>query len=233
MQLFLTPYQQEKNLLIIREERVISQCIKVLRYTTWSEFLVQSTAWRKKVKLQRSEKNALHCNILESFEIPKPWPSLSMAIALPNKIDKVELIIQKLTEIWVDQIIFRPSARSQMREITHKKIARLESIITEAVEQSGGRYVPKLIIAPDLQTYTKDSRVIIFDIWECHQIWDLSLHDWTQATLWVVGPEWWLDVRDYQDFWKLYTRESLGVNILRMETAAIVAAWKLKNLSLL
>ena len=60
----------------------------------------------------------------------------SMIIAMPNKRDKVELIVQKLTECGLDQIIFWPSERSVLRERNSKKEERLQKIIKEAVEQS-------------------------------------------------------------------------------------------------
>jgi RsmE family RNA methyltransferase len=59
-----------------------------------------------------------------------------MIIAMPNKRDKIELIIQKLTECGLNQIIFWPSERSILREWNPKKEERLHKIIEEAVEQS-------------------------------------------------------------------------------------------------
>ena len=59
-----------------------------------------------------------------------------MIISMPNKRDKVELIVQKLTECGLDEILFWPSERSIIREWNPKKEERLYKIIKEAVEQS-------------------------------------------------------------------------------------------------
>lgn len=86
-----------------------------------------------------------------------------MIIAMPNKRDKVELIVQKLTECGLDQIVFRPSERSVIKEWNTKKEERLHKIITEATEQSRGRIVPELRFINDISPYLKGSQVIVFD----------------------------------------------------------------------
>lgn len=55
---------------------------------------------------------------------------------MPNKFEKAELIVQKATEIGVDEIIFRPARRSVIREFPEKKIMRLLVIAKEATEQA-------------------------------------------------------------------------------------------------
>ena len=87
----------------------------------------------------------------------------SMIIAMPNKRDKVELMVQKLTECGLDQIIFWPSERSVLRERNSKKEERLNKIIKEAVEQSWGRNIPELYFAQNITKYLQDTEVIIFD----------------------------------------------------------------------
>ena len=62
--------------------------------------------------------------------------SVTMCVALPNKMDKAELIVQKLSEIGIRRIVFRPAARSVLRELAPKKLERLDLIAREAVEQS-------------------------------------------------------------------------------------------------
>lgn len=59
-----------------------------------------------------------------------------MLVAMPNKRDKVELIVQKLTECGLDQIIFWPAERSIIKEWNSKKEERLRKIMKEALEQS-------------------------------------------------------------------------------------------------
>jgi RsmE family RNA methyltransferase len=55
---------------------------------------------------------------------------------MPNKREKAELIVQKLTEIGVKNIYFRVSEHSIIRQRNEKKAERLDKISHEAVEQS-------------------------------------------------------------------------------------------------
>ena len=59
-----------------------------------------------------------------------------MLIAMPNKREKSELIVQKLTEIGIQNIYFWPSERSVIRQWNEKKAERLDKISHEALEQS-------------------------------------------------------------------------------------------------
>lgn len=82
---------------------------------------------------------------------------------MPNKWEKAELIIQKLSEIGIDKIIFWPSERSVIKERNSKKEERLQKIIREAVEQSRGRKLPELQFTTDIETSIENAEVIIFD----------------------------------------------------------------------
>jgi RsmE family RNA methyltransferase len=87
----------------------------------------------------------------------------NMIVAMPNKWDKVELIIQKLTECSLDQIVFWPSERSIIRERNPKKEERLQKIIKEAVEQSRGRTVPELLFTTNPKALVGTNPLIIFN----------------------------------------------------------------------
>lgn len=63
---------------------------------------------------------------------------------MPNKREKAELIVQKLSEIGINEILFRPAERSVIKQRNEKKAERLRKIAKEAVEQSRGRQLPKI-----------------------------------------------------------------------------------------
>lgn len=67
-----------------------------------------------------------------------------MAIALPNRREKAELITQKLTEIGVSHIVFRPASRSVLKSTPDKKQNRIKQIALEASEQSFRTTLPTL-----------------------------------------------------------------------------------------
>ena len=59
-----------------------------------------------------------------------------LAVALPNKFEKIELIVQKCTEIGITDLILFPAKHSVLKEISESKMERLQKISLEAVEQS-------------------------------------------------------------------------------------------------
>jgi 16S rRNA (uracil1498-N3)-methyltransferase len=67
-----------------------------------------------------------------------------LVIAMANKRDKMELIVQKATECGIDQITIVPMQRSVITSSNANKWKRLEAIILEAVEQSRSVQVPVL-----------------------------------------------------------------------------------------
>jgi hypothetical protein len=69
-------------------------------------------------------------------------------------------------------------------------------------------------------------KFIVFDIENGD---DNKLDMCEQPILWVIWPEWWLTQNDYNEFPNWYVVKSLWDSVLRMETAAIVWWWLIKN----
>ena len=87
-----------------------------------------------------------------------------MAIAFPNKQEKLELIIQKLTEIGISHLYLWNAERSQIRTLNENKLKRIEKIVHEAVEQSRGWTIPKIEIIQDLKTLSDQWNFVVFDL---------------------------------------------------------------------
>lgn len=80
----------------------------------------------------------------------KPDPlKIVLVQALPNKLEKLEFILQKGVETGTDEFIFFPADRSQKLALLDKKIDRFQQIIVEAVEQSGRNRIPRISIFQD------------------------------------------------------------------------------------
>jgi len=89
---------------------------------------------------------------------------VTMLIAMPNKREKAELIVQKLSEIGVSEIVFRPAERSVLRAESRKnKAERLYKIAREATEQSWGVRVPRIVWCDDVRKVCEGKEVIVFD----------------------------------------------------------------------
>ena len=222
------------NLEVFPVPELISQLRKVLRIQKWDKICVQcsSKGWTTRFELSIlgwTDKN-LEAEIISSkvFELDKK--NVSMLIAMPNKREKAELIVQKLTEIWVQNIYFWVSEHSIIRQWNEKKAERLDKISREAVEQSRWIQLPEIKFVKnenELKDIIAWKSVIIANMnwlpyWEVVENSEKNL-------CWVIWPEWWFSEKDLNlfedakvvDLWK---------NVLRMETASIVLWWILKNI---
>ena len=153
-----------------------------------------------------------------------------MLIAMPNKREKAELIVQKLTEIWVENIYFWVSEHSIIRQWNEKKAERLDKISHEAVEQSWWIHLPEIKFLKsekELKDFVDWKNVIIANMnWLPY--WELTKIE-SNDLCGVIWPEWWFSKKDL----KLFNNAKivdLWENVLRMETASIVLGWLLKNM---
>lgn len=153
-----------------------------------------------------------------------------VCVALPNKMTKLELICQKLTEIGVWWIYFWQAERSQLRELSENKWKRIKKIMVEAAEQSFSWTISDvgLLDSKKLQTAFEWYQFLAADMWwTSHQSIKLD----NQPVALIIWPEWWLTERDYKQRW-IDENNIVGLwkGVLRMETAAIVWGWRIANL---
>lgn len=245
MQLFIVSENKlkiEGERIRIDDQRVVLQVSRVLRAKLWYICSVQMTSgettYRRRVCMDEIEKTHIAGKI-EQEESKNIALHTAFVVPLPNKREKLELVLQKLTEIGIDEIILRPAERSQlkMQVISSAKLERRHAIMLEAAEQSRRRSVPSLRTISSLQDMSASYILTVFDIpqqesedipeWE-HQpaALDMSSRD-NMLYCGLVWPEWWLSDKDYASLTIPYTLKSLGTTVLRMETAAIIWAWSI------
>lgn len=210
------------------------QISHVFRAKKGDSFIFFESEWDDKVYeiIDLSKKQI----ILKYKDIIKRAPAwkqkrIKILQAYPNKIQIAELIIQKIVELGIDEIVFFPSQHSQIHDISESKRTRLSSIAIEALEQSW-RNSPLEISydskGVDMLWNPDYINVVGFIGGESSieiPVWDETLSFW-------VWPEWWWSEPE-KDFFlqnkaKLW---SFNDNILRLETASIVGAGILKYLS--
>lgn len=228
MQLFITDFKQNWDKIIISNPEILEQTRKVLRMKIWDKFFVQKENKRYQLEISSWDKFSITGKILETILQTKDISNKNIwiVVAMPNKWSKAELIVQKLSEIWVDEIYFRPSERSVLKDWNNKKWERLQKISQEAVEQSRWWKLPKIEFVKNIFPVLQNKKIIVFDMVDQKVIPSCD----SQANIiWVVWPEWWFTQKDYENFWKNFDLISLGDTVLRMETASIVWAWSLRN----
>jgi 16S rRNA (uracil1498-N3)-methyltransferase len=151
----------------------------------------------------------------ELHVVERPKWALSIAFA-PVKGEKPELIVQKLTELGIDEIIpLAPTARSVVRWDTakaEKQTGRLQRVANEAAMQSRRVWLP--VVQPVTQLADLVLRTDVAFA-EPGGVEVSAVH----RTI-VVGPEGGFTPGELGDS---VGRVSLGESVLRAETAAIVA----------
>ena len=151
----------------------------------------------------------------ELYSVEPPKWSLCIAFA-PIKGEKPELIVQKLTELGIDEIIpLAPTSRSVVRwdaAKAEKQTGRLQRVANEASMQSRRVWLP--VVHPVTQLADLVSRAEVAFA-ELGGVEVTAVH----RTI-VVGPEGGFDPDELDGS---VSRVSLGESVLRAETAAIVA----------
>lgn len=177
--------------------------------------------------------HAIHAHIVESCASELATVRLSVIQGIP-RIPKADVITQKLTEIGVQSLIFVPTEHACHKdalERVSRRLPRLRKIAEAAAKQSIRCEIPDILIYPDLPEAIKalNPNVLLLVADEkasgkrlCTVLDDTK----TSRPITVfVGPE--------GGFSRNETRLlesagavsfSLGRNILRTETAALVAA---------
>ncbi len=151
----------------------------------------------------------------ELYSVEPPKWKLCIAFA-PVKGEKPELIVQKLTELGIDEIIpLAPTARSVVRwdaAKSEKQTDRLQRVANEASMQSRRVWLPMVHPVTQLADLVSRTEVAFA---EPGGIEVTAAH----RTI-VVGPEGGFTP---DELGSSVSRVSLGESVLRAETAAIVA----------
>jgi 16S rRNA (uracil1498-N3)-methyltransferase len=169
----------------------------------------------------------------------EPSVGLSLYIALTHR-EKFEWVLQKCTEIGVTRFVPLTCARSLVQSGIDfdRKMERWHKILREAAEQSGRAHIPSLLPVQRFDEAVKNAgnnHTVTLIAWEketgqlFHLMSEKILPDrqnlaFPRIAL-FIGPEGGFTEQEVETATRAgITPISLGSRILRMETAAIVAA---------
>lgn len=212
----------------INDKNFINQIVKVLRAKEWENFIFFDGKIQKDFiyKLEKIEKNKIFFTKIN--EIAKNSEinfELNLFASLPNKIEKIEFIVQKATEIGVSNFYFWKSERSQKIFLNENKIERIKKIILEAVEQSGRNKIPefKIFEKIDLEKIEWKNIFLHTKNENSKNLKDINFAEKINIFTW---PEWWFSVEEIEFFEeKNWERIYLWDRILRTETAGIATSF--------
>lgn len=152
--------------------------------------------------------------------LPAVAITLLQAVA---KGDRMDLVVQKTTELGVTRIVPVLAARSVARP---ERAARWQTIAREAARQSGRADVPEVAVPVPLETALATSAEVRFVLFEGERARSLrrELPGTAHSVALLVGPEGGFTPAEVESAEKHGFRPvGLGPRILRTETAAIVA----------
>ena len=139
--------------------------------------------------------------------------------------DKWDYVLQKVTELGVDQIIPVVTERTivKIKDNSDRKLERWQKIVLEAAEQSHRLTIPVVrepILMKQMESYKSEFNIVAYELQEDQLIQSLLPKDQSIAVF--IGPEGGFSVDEIDYLKKLnFHTCSLGKRILRAETAAI------------
>ena len=144
--------------------------------------------------------------------------------------EKLDLILQKCTELGASGVVTFEAARSVVKlrgERGAGRLERCERIVQEASRQSGRRTAPQVSIGGSLDSVLREARQEVkLLLWEGEETTRLrgvfAAHPAPESVGVVVGPEGGLSAQEVeQAIGHGFTPVSLGRRILRTETAGL------------
>ena len=204
--------------------------VSVLRLKAGDEIFLMDgmgTFYQANVTLESTK----HCmyDIVKVLPQQKTWKGhVHLAIAPTKMMDRMEWMIEKMTEVGFDEITFLDCRFSERKKL---RIDRLEKIVIAAMKQSRKAWKPVVNPIIPFQDFVNQQREGGLYIAHCYT--EIARKDFLneiqqageqQDVTILVGPEGDFSVEEVnQALEKGFSSVSLGQNRLRTETAGLVS----------
>jgi 16S rRNA (uracil1498-N3)-methyltransferase len=200
----------------------------VLRVEAGQVFEISDNSAAYVAEIESVRKSQVSFRVLERLPDPPPQIPIHLFVAL-FKFDRLELLVEKATELGVTSIHFVSAERSDkgLDEAADKRIERWRKIASEAGQQSRRLRSPELFPAVRLKDALGASsglhRLFLDETRTGLALIDAIPYSADSLSL-LVGPEGgWTDEERAQSRDSGWTPVSMGTYILRAETAGIAA----------
>lgn len=202
-------------------------CVRVLRMKSGDEIeVIDGKGHRFRCRLDNAHPKHATVEILSSIDAPLCWANhITVAVAPTKHMDRMEWLVEKLTEVGVNRFVPLLCRRSERRDI---KPERLEKIAVSAMKQSLKAVLPEILpmtsVDKVISAYGDVQRFIAY----CDNSIPRQLLARTykpmQDVVIMIGPEGDFAPEEIDAALKMgWNPVSLGDNRLRTETAALVA----------
>lgn len=202
-------------------------CVRVLRMKEGDTLeVIDGKGHRYTCRLIEAHAKRAHVEIIEKQDVPLSWQNnITIAVAPTKHLDRMEWMVEKLTEIGVNRIIPLLCRYSERKELKNE---RLEKIAISAMKQSLKTVLPIIdVMTPIKDVITKqmyDQRFIAYCDTSIPRKLLSAEYRANKDTLILIGPEGDFSTEEINLALNSgYKPISLGDNRLRTETAAVVA----------
>ena len=192
---------------------------KVMRINVGKSFSLFNQSGEWEAKVENIDKGIVEFLVIKKLRSANREKEIWLAFA-PIKLNYLNLMIQKATEIGVTRFIPLLTERTIVRKLNEK---RINKIIIEASEQSNRLKVPSLDKLTKLDTFLKSNQnanIIFGDLNTNNKKIDIKNKN---PLCVLIGPEGDFSLKEREGILKLKNIIPLKINdnILRSETAAI------------
>lgn len=214
---------------VINGARTLSEeeskhCSQVLRHKTGDEVIIfDGIGGKHRAVLSEVTKKSCSFDILSSQIEPSKDFSIHLAIAPTKNADRMEWLVEKLSELGVNEISLLQTKHSERKKL---RTDRLEKKVISAMKQSGNPFKLKINEVINLHDFLKKSTSetkLIAHVDSSHPYISSLLKPSKHVCL-LIGPEGDFSKEEVttavENGWKPI---SLGQNTLRTETAGFVA----------
>lgn len=202
-------------------------CVRVLRMQTGDELeIIDGKGHRFHCILADAHPKHALVEIVGKTDVPLPWrQQITVAVAPTKHMDRMEWLVEKLTEIGVNRIIPVLCQRSERKEI---KTERLEKIAVSAMKQSLKTVMPEIWpmtpVAKVICSLTGIQRFVGYCDDSTPRLQLSHAYQAGHDAAILIGPEGDFSPDEinlaFKNGWNAVT---LGDNRLRTETAALTA----------
>jgi 16S rRNA (uracil1498-N3)-methyltransferase len=157
---------------------------------------------------------------VDTKEPNKKVRSLTLGLTEPNIL---ELVIEKATEIGIDEFFIFPSFKSKLKSLSPNKKERIEKILISSIKQSKRLFLPKVYYFNKKEELPSTNNYFLADF-------DGGVFSPSkESSNFIVGPESGFTEEEIAFFKnKLHAKGVLlSENVLRAETAAICCSYLL------
>lgn len=202
-------------------------CIRVLRMNVGDEVeVIDGCGFRYKCRIIDPHQKHTQLDIISKEKIEKPWRgNITVAVAPTKHLDRMEWMVEKLTETGIDRIVPVLCRRSERKEL---KQERLQKIAVSAMKQSLKAEMPEIARMTPLTEFlsgcSATRKFVAYCDKNCERRTLAKIVEPFEDTAILIGPEGDFSPEEISEaIASGFMPVTLGDCRLRTETAALAA----------